>query len=62
MDEQGHKGSAYEIFASLWNETDSSLSKVPGVYEYRPLNPEKKKIIGLDGELIVPDEIVRLYL
>jgi hypothetical protein len=61
MDEQGKKGTAYEIFASLWNDDDSSLSKVPGVYEYRPPNPKDKRIIGLDGEIIVPDEIVFTY-
>ncbi|MEK7070806.1 MAG: restriction endonuclease [Patescibacteria group bacterium] len=61
VDENGRKGTAYEVFASLWNESGSGLSSIPGIYEYRPPNPENKKIVGLDGELIIPDEIIFIY-
>ena len=61
IDKNSQKGTAYEIFASLWNEENSGLSKTPGIYEYRPPQPENKKIIGLDGEIIIPSEIVFIY-
>ncbi len=61
MDEQGHKGTGYEIFAALWNDTDSSLSKFPGIYEYRPPEPENIRIIGLNGKVMIPEEIVFIY-
>ncbi len=61
VNERDQKGTAYEIFALLWNENETSLSREPGVYEYRPPNPKEKRIIGLDGEIIIPDEIVFVY-
>lgn len=36
VNELGQRGTAYQIFALLWNDHDSSLSKTPGIYEYRP--------------------------
>ncbi|MDD2823230.1 MAG: restriction endonuclease [Candidatus Daviesbacteria bacterium] len=61
IDDQGKRGTAYQIFAWLWNELDSSLRKVPGVYEYRPPSPENKKLIDINGEIIIPSEIVFIY-
>lgn len=61
INELGQRGTAYQIFALLWNDHDSSLSKTPGIYEYRPPQPENKRLVGLGGEIIIPSEIVFIY-
>ncbi len=61
INELGQRGTAYQIFALLWNDHDSSLSKTPGIYEYRPPQPENKRLVGLSGEIIIPSEIVFIY-
>lgn len=60
-DESGNRGTAYEIFASLWNETDSSLSRKPGVYRYVPSDQDKKKIISLEGEVVPLNKLAFIY-
>lgn len=59
-DEEGARGTAYEIFAKLWNDK-TSLSRVPGVYEYIPPSPNTKKIISLEGELVPLDKLSFVY-
>lgn len=61
INELGQRGTAYQIFALLWNDHDSSLSKTPGIYEYRPPQPENKRLVGLNREIIIPSEIVFIY-
>lgn len=61
INELGQRVTAYQIFALLWNDHNSSLSKTPGIYEYRPPNPESKRLVGLNGEIIIPSEIVFVY-
>lgn len=61
INELRQRTTGYQIFAMLWNDHDSGLSKIPGVYEYRPPNLENKRLIGLNGEIIVPNEIVFIY-
>lgn len=60
-DEKGARGSAYEIFANLWNEDKTSLSRVPGVYEYIPPSPNTINIISLEGELVPLDKLSFVY-
>jgi hypothetical protein len=60
-DDKGDKGTAYEIFASLWNDQDSGLSHTPGIYSYQPPHPEKKRIIDLRGREVKPDKIEFIY-
>lgn len=61
LDEQGRKGTAYQIFAWLWNDELSSSVKIPGFYEYKPPHSEEKKILGMNGEIIIPSEIIFRY-
>lgn len=61
MNEVGVKGTAYQIFAALWNEAGSSLIKKPGLYGYQPPNPSGKRLIGPDGRIWVPSKIEYIY-
>lgn len=60
-DDSGVRGTAYEIFASLWNDDKSSLSRISGTYKYTPPNQHLKKMISLEGEIVPLDKLSFIY-
>lgn len=54
-------GTAYDIFANLWNDNDTPFSRTPGTYKYIPPNSPRKYIMGGKGEQIPVDELSFIY-
>lgn len=61
QDENGNGGTAFQIFAWLWNLEDTPLSRTPGHYIYKPRMEQKKFIKGLNGLTAPLDEIGFIY-
>lgn len=59
QDESGNRGTAYQIFASLWNNDKSPLSRVPGTYRY--LTTSGKSIVSTEGEVVPLSELSFIY-
>ena len=52
--------SAYKVFAHLWNEQETPLSREPGAYTYS-LIPPPVEIVGQDGESFPLDHLEFIY-
>lgn len=60
VDDSGNEITAYQIFASLWNESDDLIIEA-GEYLYYPPNQNNKRIKDLNGNIITLNRLAFRY-
>lgn len=58
QDEDGNRGTAYEIFSSLWNSENCPFDRSVGTHQY---GVNGKSIVSLEGEVVPLDEFSFIY-